>query len=152
MPSYLHPRSRSTSTLFTTTLAVSFLVVSIPHVLPCPVDRRQFADSATTFDKDGNPSRPRRRRTAGVNGQTVGVDAMADSQTLEKGGSANRDIVDEENRKRACPVPKPGSLLGSVLSWRSQKPNESIEVVVQPMRRRTKYLDREQDNPRKSPP
>ena len=50
MPSALHPRSRQTFSLFTTTLAVSFLVVALPHILPCPVPRTSYADSIVTDD------------------------------------------------------------------------------------------------------
>ncbi|MCJ1314237.1 hypothetical protein MMC25_007917 [Agyrium rufum] len=55
MPSPLHPRSRQTSSLFATTLLVSFLVVTMPHLLPCPAPRVEFAD------EDG---RKRRRKVA----------------------------------------------------------------------------------------
>ncbi|RPB23998.1 hypothetical protein L211DRAFT_849159 [Terfezia boudieri ATCC MYA-4762] len=37
MPPHLHPRSLSTTSLFSTTLALAFMVVAVPHILPCPV-------------------------------------------------------------------------------------------------------------------
>ncbi|KAH8728587.1 hypothetical protein GQ44DRAFT_674905 [Phaeosphaeriaceae sp. PMI808] len=58
MPPHLHPRSRMTTSLFTTTLMISFLVVAAPHLLPCPVDPRTFADSA---DPTSEARRARRR-------------------------------------------------------------------------------------------
>ncbi|KAH6856637.1 hypothetical protein B0I37DRAFT_443286 [Chaetomium sp. MPI-CAGE-AT-0009] len=43
-PPHLHPRSRMTSSLFATTVLASFLVVALPHILPCPAPRRAYAD------------------------------------------------------------------------------------------------------------
>ncbi|KAL2159941.1 hypothetical protein VTH06DRAFT_2074 [Thermothelomyces fergusii] len=45
-PPHLHPRSRMTSSLFATTVLASFLVVALPHVLPCPAPARRvyYAD------------------------------------------------------------------------------------------------------------
>src|SRR4051794_14607305 len=103
MPPHLHPRSRMTTSLFTTTLMVSFIVVAAPHIIPCPVDPRTLADSADPTGK----IRPRRRR-----------------KPLEEETCNN--VMSEERRKRAefeerlrpkreCPVPKPGGLIGQVL-------------------------------------
>ena len=36
MPPALHPRSAATTSLFTGTLLVSFAVVALPHLFPCP--------------------------------------------------------------------------------------------------------------------
>ena len=43
-PPHLHPRSRTTSSLFATTLVLSFFVVGLPHILPCPAPRTVLAD------------------------------------------------------------------------------------------------------------
>ena len=59
MPPHLHPRSRLTTSLFSTTLLVSFLVVGMPHILPCPAPRTDFADSDPA--KNGRRRRVRRR-------------------------------------------------------------------------------------------
>ncbi|KAG6986749.1 hypothetical protein G7Y79_00073g098480 [Physcia stellaris] len=40
----LHPRSRLTTSLFTSTLLLSFLVVGMPHILPCPRPRVEYSD------------------------------------------------------------------------------------------------------------
>ncbi|KPI39090.1 uncharacterized protein AB675_4511 [Cyphellophora attinorum] len=45
MPSHLHPRSTATSTLFAGTLLASFVVISIPHIFPCPRPRTQYMDA-----------------------------------------------------------------------------------------------------------
>jgi cytochrome c oxidase assembly factor 2 len=91
MPPHMHPRSRMTASLFTTTLMVSFLVVAAPHLIPCPVDPRTLADSA-------DPTREARRRRR----RPVADD---DRQHLE----------DRLAPRRECPIPKPGGLVGTVL-------------------------------------
>ncbi|KAK4155800.1 hypothetical protein C8A00DRAFT_41635 [Chaetomidium leptoderma] len=54
-PPHLHPRSRMTSSLFATTVVASFLVVALPHLLPCPAPQRR-----TYYADDGGvmPSSP----------------------------------------------------------------------------------------------
>jgi cytochrome c oxidase assembly factor 2 len=109
-----------TGTLFTGTLAVSFLVVGIPHLLPCPADRRQFADSAEC--PDGRVQRRRRKR---VDDGTTSTTATASSAT------ANDELSEEERPKRECPMPKPGGILGQIIGFRSEEKLKPVEVVVQ---------------------
>lgn len=118
----LHPRSASTSTLFTTTLAVSFLVVGLPHLLPCPVDRRQFADS------DG---KVRRRRKKDVEGDG---EAMVGEVGLDEKGRPARE----------CPVPKPGGLVGQIMGFEQREKSGPVEVVVRSFKDReeTKTVER----------
>ncbi|KKA25301.1 hypothetical protein T310_0675 [Rasamsonia emersonii CBS 393.64] len=68
MPHYLHPRSRSTSSLFAATLLASFVIVGLPHIFPCPAPRRTLADSDMTMtDVDGRQmQRPRRKKRKAV--------------------------------------------------------------------------------------
>ncbi|KAF2829292.1 hypothetical protein CC86DRAFT_345944 [Ophiobolus disseminans] len=106
MPPHLHPRSRMTTSLFTTTLMVSFLVVAAPHVLPCPVDPRTRTDSA---DPTGQDRRRRRRRPP--KGETCN-DVMSEERLRGK------QLEEKLSPKRECPVPKPGGLIGQVLGWR----------------------------------
>lgn len=91
-PPRLHPRSRTTSSLFLTTVAASFLVVALPHLLPCPVAPARYADDdeGPAATADGMP--PGRRRCG----------------------------PDEARRRRACPVPKPGGLLGHWLGFHAE--------------------------------
>lgn len=108
MPPPLHPKSIQTTSLFGTTLLLSFLVVGLPHVIPCPVDRRQFADGQMPeYDSDGNRIRRRRiRRPEESNakyGTATAVDEMREATTKKK--------------PRECPVPKPGGLVGHVLGF-----------------------------------
>ena len=124
---HLHPRSRSTSTLFTTTLAVSFLVVAAPHLLPCPVDRRQFADSAAV-DDNGQPIKRRRRKAPALDGENnANVKEATDAM-----------IIDDGRPKRECPVPKPPGLLGQIMGFKETQKKVPAEVIVQDLRSRVK--------------
>ncbi len=96
---YLHPRSRPIGPLLTATLAVSFPVVSVPHLLPCPVDRRQYADAVEM--SDGMIKRRRwRRQEVAENG-----DVSSESDGGEEEVTANRP-------PRESPVSKPRGLVG----------------------------------------
>ena len=120
---YLHPRSRTTGTLFTATLAVSFLVVAAPHLLPCPVDRRQYAD--TIEMPDGTLKRRRRK----VQDFTEDVDNTRDEvkgiQTMANG-----------RPKRECPVPKPGGLVRQMMGFEQRQKELSREVVIKSLKSR----------------
>lgn len=118
---HLHPRSRTTSTLFTTTLAISFLVVGAPHLLPCPVDRRQYADSFET--PDGKRYRRKRKDV---------TSEATETQETHVAESGNAALSQDERPKRECPVPKPGGLVGQLLGFKSDRP-KPVEVVVQPL-------------------
>lgn len=127
---HLHPRSRSTSTLFTATLLISFLVVGAPHLLPCPADRRQFADSFET--PDGKRYRRKRKDVEAVNEDTPEIEASEDGSML---GS---------KPKRECPVPKPGGIVGQIMGFKSEERPKPSEVIVQPLdNRRPSQLQRE---------
>ncbi|KAF2486882.1 hypothetical protein BDY17DRAFT_88644 [Neohortaea acidophila] len=105
----LHPRSRGTSTLFTTTLAVSFLVVALPHLLPCPVDRRQFADSG-----ENGTGRVKKRRVKQMDG--------VPERTVDE---------NEGGRPRhECPIPKPTGLVGQLMGFERKESQKPVEVVV----------------------
>jgi cytochrome c oxidase assembly factor 2 len=102
MPPHMHPRSRMTASLFTTTLMVSFLVVAAPHLIPCPVDPRTLNDSA-------DPTRRRRRRkpVEAQEGESQDGDALEQQRRMM--------LEERMNPKRECPIPKPGGLVGQVL-------------------------------------
>ncbi|KAI9813694.1 MAG: hypothetical protein M1832_006122 [Thelocarpon impressellum] len=103
MPPHLHPRSAWTTSLFTTTLLASFLVVGMPHLLPCPAARRDYADVA-----EGRRQRRRMPRPAA---------GAPDGDALGEEGYGEGDDAVELGR-RECPVPKPRGLLGEVLGFR----------------------------------
>jgi cytochrome c oxidase assembly factor 2 len=103
-----------TTSLFTTTLMVSFLVVAAPHVLPCPVDPRTLADSP-------DPTGTRRRRRRAVPEDDTCNDIMNDDRMRKK------QLEDKLAPKRECPVPKPGGLIGQVLGLKEDR--EEPETV-----------------------
>ncbi|KAH7130295.1 hypothetical protein B0J11DRAFT_407015, partial [Dendryphion nanum] len=109
MPPHLHPRSRMTTSLFTTTLMVSFLVVATPHLLPCPVDTRAHMDSA-----DPEAIQRRRRRRLAREQTCNEVLSEERAKDLERDEMARR-------KRRECPLPKPGGLIGQVLGVRETK-------------------------------
>jgi len=99
--------------IFTGTLAVSFLVVGLPHLLPCPVPRRAFAEGEV-------PEELRRRRRRKF------VDGEASPEQIQA-----EVILD---KRRECPVPKPGGLVGQVLGFekledRGRLPDVRIETA-----------------------
>jgi cytochrome c oxidase assembly factor 2 len=94
MPPALHPRSSQTLSLFTTTLALSFIVVALPHVIPCPVDRRPRALAEGSIPGAADATGMRRRRKEGD-----GADPAAMAAGPEK----------------ECPIPKPTGFLARVL-------------------------------------
>ena len=106
MPPHLHPRSRTTSSLFATTVALSFLVVGLPHVLPCPAPRVVYADGEMV-DASGK----RRRRRKPQNAETQ--DGIARFENMDSSDEARA-----MNAKRECPVPKPGGVVGELLGFK----------------------------------
>lgn len=120
MPPPLHPKSIQTTSLFGTTLLLSFLVVGLPHLIPCPVDRRQFADGQMPeFDADGN--RIRRRRTRKPE-EAISKDSTATATNEE------REVMGKK-KTRECPMPRPGGVVGQVLGF---LPGQSTEAQPRP--------------------
>ncbi|MCJ1259097.1 hypothetical protein MMC24_006932 [Lignoscripta atroalba] len=131
MPSHLHPRSRLTTSLFGTTLLVSFLVVGMPHIFPCPAPRTEFADVEMSEDGQGRQRRRRRRKPSLDTDPTTTTTTTPTSNLPLPGGSekgqqqqqqqqqveqpTSLDVLDEHELSRAraheCPVPKPRGLV-----------------------------------------
>ena len=112
MTPHLHPRSRLTTSLFGTTLLISFLVVGMPHIVPCPAPRVKFADSDFEVTEDGRRRRRRRTTEPSIN-ETCRLDG-------EK--QAPLHISEEEKammRRQAheCPIPKPLGIIGRILGF-----------------------------------
>jgi len=112
-----------TSTLFTSTLAIAFLVVGLPHILPCPVDRRQFTDA------DGKMQRRRRRR-------------VEDTEETETGDETSRS-------PRECPVPKPGVVMGQMMGLEQRE--RPVQVVVQDLKGRAIRKEERNDGGNEGP-
>nr|ACN41107.1 unknown [Picea sitchensis] len=119
MPPALHPRSRQTGALFTGTLAFCFLVVGMPHILPCPVNPKQYAD--TIEGPDGQPMRRRRKR------KQVTDDPGSEGESAE----AYDALMAESKKTRECPVPKPGGLLGQVMGFKENENQKPPQVIVE---------------------
>ncbi|KAI0132258.1 hypothetical protein BJ170DRAFT_238410 [Xylariales sp. AK1849] len=113
MPPHLHPRSRMTSSLFATTVAASFFVVALPHMLPCPAPRVKLADSETTPDG----TRRRRRRKSESAEVKDGI-----AQFESSGEDFERSS--EGTAKRECPVPKPGGAIGELMGFNKSNTND----------------------------
>jgi cytochrome c oxidase assembly factor 2 len=136
MPPHLHPRSRMTTSLFTTTLMVSFLVVAAPHLIPCPVDPRTLTDSV-----DPVTGEIRRRRRRKLSEDNIGENAVSEQSRRQK-------LIEEKlSPKRECPVPKPGGLIGQVLGWKeADRDAESVSITsrVEKARRETQSKNDDQ--------
>ncbi|KAH9909102.1 hypothetical protein F4778DRAFT_213073 [Xylariomycetidae sp. FL2044] len=127
MPPHLHPRSRTTSTLFATTVAASFLVVGLPHILPCPAPRVRYADSHShvvteTLTRPDGTTVTRRRRVKKKNNQDESSssssccgaevqDGMAQfpatttvATTASRGGSESEEGEEDETRGKKAVV------------------------------------------------
>ena len=119
MTPHLHPRSRLTTSLFGTTLLVSFLVVGMPHIVPCPAPRVKFADSDFEVMEDGR--RRRRRRTTEA---SVDKNPRADTEKQMPLQISEDEKVMMRKKAHECPVPKPPGIIGRVLGFEGQDSGE----------------------------
>jgi len=110
MVATMHPRSRTTTGLFGATLAVSFLVVGLPHVLPCPAPRTSFADSEMTED-----GRRRRKRRVSHTEQKAKDSVSVQAMPIQEPAMTEAESIHQQSRE--CPVPKPGGILGRVFGF-----------------------------------
>ncbi|KAI0553696.1 hypothetical protein F4679DRAFT_530190 [Xylaria curta] len=127
MPPHLHPRSRMTSSLFATTVAASFLVVGLPHILPCPAPRVAYADAASA---DGNRRRARRRpaqQTTEVKDGIAQFESVSDSSGSKNEGAVGMSAMAStaSRGKRECPVPKPGGVIGEIIGFKKEERSSS---------------------------
>ncbi|KAI6783405.1 uncharacterized protein J7T54_004432 [Emericellopsis cladophorae] len=104
-----------TSSLFASTLVACFFVVALPHMLPCPVPAKKFADGQVMVDENGRRKVYRRRESPDE----------AKSGIVQFG----EDIESGKAVKRECPVPRPGGMLGEWLGFHSENGTESRERV-----------------------
>lgn len=130
MPPRLHPRSTFTSSIFVTTLAASFLVVGLPHILPCPAPRVAFADEEVMIGENGRRMRRRRKCVStdpdappGRPTNTTAATSIAEYSKVEvsedEAGSL-RDLKAQRMR-RECPLPKPGGKVGELLGFKARQ-------------------------------
>lgn len=123
MPPHLHPRSLTTTSLLGTTLLVSFLVVGMPHIIPCPAPRLAFAEGEQISISEEGRRRRRRRRRKTDQGQEESISEEENVTLLDQ---------KEESIKKAreCPVPKPMGIIGSLLGSGKGKEEAAIPPKV----------------------
>ncbi|KAL1998643.1 hypothetical protein VTN02DRAFT_5814 [Thermoascus thermophilus] len=130
MRPHLHPRSRSTTSLFAATLLASFFVVGVPHIFPCPAPRRTLADSEMMITADGRqvPRVRRKRRASEDAPDQLGSIAGPTPQVVDEEVSTFLQMEEEAERMakvgRECPVPKPGGIIGEILGFRNARNND----------------------------
>ncbi|OJJ37246.1 hypothetical protein ASPWEDRAFT_182138 [Aspergillus wentii DTO 134E9] len=125
MPPHLHPRSRSTTSLFAGTLLASLFVVGMPHIFPCPAPRRTLADSDMMMTVDGKQvHRVRRKRRKDVdtleqdgNSHTPFPMAQASDEEVSTFLQLEEEAQSMAKVGRECPVPKPKGILGDILGF-----------------------------------
>lgn len=142
MPSHLHPRSTATSALFAGTLLASFAVVAVPHIWPCPRPRIAYMDSEIIIDEHGRAMRRVRKgkKTDNVTEQEAADlvknntsrsharphakgNTMEDEAAILRQLQAEAAILQQDNARRECPIPKPKGVLGRVLGFESDCDN-----------------------------
>lgn len=109
----------------------------MPHILPCPAPRVEFADAEFEYSKDGRRRRRRRRPHEPVADVSGGDQSFGGVEE----GSLNTGDEMELRREKAheCPVPKPGGVIGEVLGFRKAREDERPSVE-------TTQLDRRRNN------
>jgi cytochrome c oxidase assembly factor 2 len=99
-----------TSSIFATTVVASFLVVGLPHMLPCPVPAKRFADGEVMVDENGKRKVWRSREPAEIKDGLVQFNQSSDDAIR----------TTPESLRRECPVPKPGGMLGEWLGFHKE--------------------------------
>src|SRR4051794_26143813 len=118
MPPHLHPRSRLTSSLFATTLLASFLVVGLPHALPCPAPRMAYADGE--MNPDATPKRRKRRKCVSTSESApAGCNEAKPVEEVPMDEDTEDEDISVKRGRRECPVPKPGGIVGQILGFRN---------------------------------
>ncbi|KAL8869311.1 MAG: hypothetical protein Q9174_004366 [Haloplaca sp. 1 TL-2023] len=96
----------------------------MPHIVPCPAPRTQFAENGLTAD-----GKPRRRRRPKPQVAEVGEGGREEASKEEKmGKNMGQDFLvtqadGEALRKKAheCPVPKPGGRVGALFGFSKER-------------------------------
>ncbi|KAH8705094.1 hypothetical protein BGW36DRAFT_366814 [Talaromyces proteolyticus] len=137
MPPILHPRSRSTSSLFAATMLASVVIVGLPHIFPCPAPRRTLADSEMIMTADGQQiERPRRRRRKQIPDEDSAPNTAVAQKSLPRSNDeevstflqleAEAESIGKLGHE--CPVPKPGGIVGKLLGFPNKKKDTSTDL------------------------
>ncbi|KAL2040038.1 hypothetical protein N7G274_007441 [Stereocaulon virgatum] len=132
MTPHLHPRSRLTTSLFGTTLLVSFLLVGMPHIIPCPAPRLKFADGEFEITEDGKRIRRRRPANAPNILDSSRVDEIVPSLQISE-----EEKVKMRRTSHECPIPKPRGFIGEVLGFGKE---DTVQKLPGPRVETTKVL------------
>ncbi|KAH0534040.1 hypothetical protein FGG08_007356 [Glutinoglossum americanum] len=99
----------------------------MPHLLPCPSGSRiDYADGEMPEDRQ---RQRRRRRRAGSRGYEDSEDCpVADGELVD---SASR-VTAGKRRRRECPIPKPGGLVGEILGFTRRDSKSSFQSEEPP--------------------
>ena len=116
---------------------VSFLVVAMPHIVPCPVPRMKLADEEWELLEVGRSRRRKKHNAPDIIGEPDESLMNGQLSSLEKQRAAMRRKAHE------CPVPKPGGPIGRLLGVKPgppevQKPDMVIEGRRGPKQSNTK--------------
>lgn len=79
----------------------------MPHILPCPAPRTDYADAGTA----GDGQRKRRRKRPAAESTVDGTTDRGSAELEEESALLAR-------KTRECPVPKPSGLIGEVLGFK----------------------------------
>ncbi len=102
----------------------------MPHIIPCPAPRVDFADSDNwEYSEDGTGRRRRRRRRRErriqeQEAEVAGGGSGADAGT--EGVGEREEMAARRKKAHECPVPKPGGVIGEVLGFRKTGGDERI--------------------------
>ena len=132
MPPNLHPRSTHTTTLFTTTLLISFLIVGLPHAFPCPVPSRQQLDASKIEE------------VTDENGRRVYRRVYQKPIIPEEERTGVRPAFEAPSRDRECPVPKPTGFLGKLLGFEER--DRVLKADLRPFVRIERRQPNQQDS------
>lgn len=138
MTPHLHPRSLTTTSLFGTTLLVSFLVVGMPHIIPCPAPRIAFAEGEQIPTSEDGRRQMRRRRRKEDQGQEVSISEEESGKLLDQ----RKESV---KKARECPIPKPMGIIGSLLGSRKGEEDAAMPLKVRVETRKAERRKTDED-------
>lgn len=102
----------------------------MPHIVPCPAPRTQFAEGEVTPD-----GKQRRRRKPRVDITESGNPPDQQQMDTRQGLSMKVEEHDALRRKaHECPVPKPGGRIGALLGFskEEQEVSEASDQQFEP--------------------
>ncbi|KAI9651745.1 MAG: hypothetical protein M1831_000495 [Alyxoria varia] len=121
MPPRLHPHSNYTTSLFSATLLVSFMVVGLPHLIPCPAPR-------TVQRAEHRPRRDQHRVRKGSDSEEGGESKDSSKEDVKESEPPWDSAGESSRSDRSCPVPKPGGTIGGWLGFPQPKERPVVRI------------------------